>query len=169
MRIRTQRLELLACDTDLLRVLISDQVVFSQMLDIKIPDKFTEYGLSPLRYSMEKLEDPAESEWWTYLPILLNANILIGTCGYKGKPDHNGIVEIGYEIIEPLRNKGYAREIAKALIENAFRFEQVKLVRAHTFPEENASVKVLKSCNMKFIDTAYDPEYGVVWRWEISK
>jgi ribosomal-protein-alanine N-acetyltransferase len=169
MRIQTLRLELIACDRDLLRVLISDKVIFEKLLDIKIPEKFTEYGLSPLRYSMEKLEDLTESDWWTYLPILKDTNMLIGTCGYKGKPDENGMVEIAYEIIEPLRNQGYAREIAKALINRAFQFEQVKIVRAHTFPQENASVKVLKSCNLKFIDTSFDAEDGVVWRWEILK
>lgn len=167
MRIRTERLELLECDRDLLRILISNKDVFSKMLDIKIPEKFTEYGLSPLRYSMEKLEDSSQSGWWTYLPILSNANMIIGTCGYKGKPDLDGMVEIAYEIIETLRNHGYAREIAKALIENAFQNEDVKIVRAHTSPLENASVKVLKSCNMKFVDTSFDQEEGVVWRWEI--
>ena len=168
MRIRTRRLELLSCDQDILRILISDKSIFEKMFDIAIPEKFTEFGLSPLHYSMKKLNDPTESGWWTYLPLHLDTKMLIGTCGYKGKPDDHGVVEINYEIIEPMRNQGYAKEIAMALIERAFSFEEVKIVRAHTFPQENASVKVLKSCDMKFIDTSYDKENGVVWRWEIE-
>ncbi len=169
MRIHTERLELICCDHELLRTLIYDKTEFEKLIDIKIPEKFTEFGLPPLQYSMEKLADPGEIGWWTYLPVHIHANMLIGTCGYKGKPDKDGMVEIGYEVVEALRNKGYAKEIAQGLIKNAFRYHEVKIVRAHTLPEVNPSVRILKSCNMEFIDTIMDPEDGEVWRWEILK
>jgi RimJ/RimL family protein N-acetyltransferase len=168
MRLRTQRLELIPCDEDLLRILISDKSAFEKLLNIKIPEKFTDYGLAPLRYAMEKLTDPTESGWWTYLPVQMETNLLIGTCGYKGKPDHQGMVEIAYEVINPLRQKGFGREIASSLIMNAFNNPFVKIVRAHTSPDENPSVKILKSCNLKFTDIHFDPEEGKVWRWEIN-
>lgn len=169
MRIQTERLELISCDQELLRKLIYDTGEFAKLLDIKIPEKFTEFGLSPLQYSLDKLNDAAEIGWWTYLPVHIQANMLIGTCGYKGKPDKDGMVEIGYEVVEALRNKGYGKEIANALIKNAFRYDEVNFVRAHTLSEENASVNILKSCNLKFISTINDPEDGTIWRWEIQK
>jgi hypothetical protein len=169
MRIQTERLVLISCDQQLLRKLIYNTGEFGKLLDIKIPDKFSEFGLSPLQYSLDKLTDATEIGWWTYLPIHVEAGMLIGTCGYKGKPDKAGMVEIGYEVIEALRNKGYGREIASALIKNAFRYDDVTCVRAHTLAEENASVKILKSCNLKFISCFEDPDDGQLWRWEIQK
>ena len=41
------------------------------------------------------------------LPIEIETNTLIGSCGFKGEPI-NGKVEIGYEVTELFRNKGYS-------------------------------------------------------------
>ena len=127
MRIQSERLELIRCNQELLRALIYDRTEFEKILNVKIPEKYTEFGFTPLQYAIEKLNDPKESGWWTYLPIHVAANMLIGTCGYKGKPDNNGMVEIGYEVIQELRNKGYGKEIARALLEHAFHFEEVRI------------------------------------------
>src|SRR6266702_2366495 len=42
----------------------------------------------------------------------------------------------------------------------------VRLVRAHTLPEENASTRVLLKCGFRHLGTVVDPEDGPVWRWE---
>lgn len=61
-----------------------------------------------------------QKKWYCYLPIEIKSNTLIGSCGYKGGPSENGIVEIGYEVAEKFRNKGYATEIAGILTKIAF-------------------------------------------------
>lgn len=68
----------------------------------------------------------------------------------------------------PYQGRGYATEAAQALVEYAFESGQVRLVRAHTLPAENASTHVLTKCRFTWKGEVMDPEDGLVWRWELS-
>jgi ribosomal-protein-alanine N-acetyltransferase len=105
-------------------------------------------------------------KWWTYLPIHVWKNAVIGSCGFKGPPDSDGMVELGYEVIEQYRNRGYAREITHILINLAFKDDSVKKVRAHTLATSNPSASLLEKCGFKKIDEVQDEEDGPMWRWE---
>ena len=61
---------------------------------------------------------------------------------------------------------GYATEAAQSLTEYAFSSGKVRVVRAHTLPEPNASTRVLTKCGFRRIGEVIDPEDGLVWRWE---
>jgi len=93
---------------------------------------------------------------------------VIGQCGFKGPPTTDGTVEIAYSVAPEHQGKGYATEAAAALVGYAFEHGQVRLVRAHTLPEANASTRVLTKCGFRHIGEVIEPEDGVVWRWEIS-
>jgi len=93
---------------------------------------------------------------------------VVGTCGFKGPPDVGGIVEIAYGVAAEYQNQGYATEAAEALLEFAFASGQVRLVRAHTFAEANASARVLVKCGFRSVGEVIDPDDGAVWRWEAS-
>lgn len=90
----------------------------------------------------------------------------IGTALFKGPPDDHGVVEIAYAIVPASEGRGYATEAAGALVEFAFASGQVRLVRAHTLPEANASTRVLQKCGFRHTEAVVDPEDGLVWRWE---
>jgi [ribosomal protein S5]-alanine N-acetyltransferase len=92
----------------------------------------------------------------------------IGKCGFKGPPDADGVVEIAYGVSPEHEGKGYATEAAEALTNYAFDSGVVRLVRAHTLPERNASARVLTKCGFQLVGEAMDPEDGLVWRWERS-
>ena len=51
----------------------------------------------------------------------------------------------------------------------AFASGQVRIVRAHTIAEANASARVLIKCGFSSAGQAVDPEDGVVWRWETAQ
>lgn len=91
---------------------------------------------------------------------------VIGQCGFKGPPDADGTVEIAYMIEPEHQGKGYATEAAGALVAFAFNSGQVRVVRAHTLPESNASTRVLTKSGFHHIGEVTDPEDGLVWRWE---
>ena len=93
-------------------------------------------------------------------------DVVIGTCGFKGPPDGDGIVEIAYGIAPDHQGHGYATEAAAALVAYAFKSGQVRLVRAHTLPEASASTRVLAKCGFRRVGEVIDPEDGLVWRWE---
>jgi ribosomal-protein-alanine N-acetyltransferase len=92
---------------------------------------------------------------------------VVGMCAYKGPPNADAAVEIAYGINPEYQGRGYATEVARALVAFAFGSGQVRLVCAHTRPEENASTHVLTKCGFEWIGEVMDPEDGLVWRWEL--
>ena len=94
---------------------------------------------------------------------------VIGSAGFKGPPDQEGVVEIAYGIVPASEGRGYATEAAAALVTFAFSDNRVRLIRAHTLPTPNASTRVLAKCGFERVGEVVDPEDGLVWRWQRSK
>jgi ribosomal-protein-alanine N-acetyltransferase len=92
---------------------------------------------------------------------------VIGSAGFKGAPDGDGMVEVGYGIVPAYEGRGYATEVAKMLVAWAFASGDVRVVRAHTLPTANASTRVLTKCGFDFEGEVMDPDDGKVWRWEL--
>lgn len=95
-----------------------------------------------------------------------SAKTVVGSAGFKGPPTADGVVEISYGVNSDHQGKGYATEAAQALTTYAFSSGKVRLVRAHTRPEPNASTRVLAKCGFRRVGAVIDPEDGLVWRWE---
>jgi len=90
---------------------------------------------------------------------------LLGTCSFKGPPV-DGVVEIAYGTEPGHEGKGYATEMAQALVEYAVGTGEVRLVIAHTLPGGGASKRVLEKCGFEYIGDVVDPEDGTVSRFE---
>lgn len=97
--------------------------------------------------------------------VLRDTDTVVGSAGFKGPPA-DGVVEIAYGLSPEYQGKGYATEAAEALTAYAFDSGKVRVVRAHTLPESNASGRVLTKCGFQRIGEVIDPEDGLVWRWE---
>jgi len=107
--------------------------------------------------------------WKDGFAILHNADkTVIGLCGFTGPPGSDGAVEIAYGIASAYQNRGLAGEAARELIAYAMSTGQVRTIRAHTLPENNASTRVLTRCGFTRIGAVSHPEDGVVWRWEAA-
>jgi RimJ/RimL family protein N-acetyltransferase len=91
---------------------------------------------------------------------------VIGSASFKGAPDDDGVVEIAYGIAPGYQGRGYATEVAKALVAFALERVDVTSIRAHTLPENNASGRVLSKSGFHHLGEVVDPEDGLVWRWE---
>ena len=90
----------------------------------------------------------------------------VAVCAFKGPPDSSGIVEVSYGTDLAYRGRGYASEAAGALTEFALASGRVRLVRAHTRPDNVASARVLEKCGFRQVGQVIDPEDGLVCRWE---
>lgn len=114
------------------------------------------------------LQSATVPDLWTHGFALVHSasRTVIGMAGYKGPPDADGVVEIGYGVVPEYQGNGFATEAARALVSYAFADGRVRVVRAHTLPELNASTKVLTRCGFKRVGEVVDPEDGLVWRWE---
>jgi RimJ/RimL family protein N-acetyltransferase len=104
--------------------------------------------------------------WIGYLAE--DEDTVVGSCGYKGDC-HEGTVEIAYYSFPGYERRGFATEMARLLIELAWREREVRIIRAHTLREENASVRILRRLGFSFIGTIEDPEDGPVWRWDLAR
>lgn len=91
---------------------------------------------------------------------------VVGSAGFMGPPDADGMVEIAYGIVPSREGRGYATEAAGALVRFAQVDDRVRLIRAHTMPEANASTHVLRNCGFVHVGEVIDPDDGRVWRWE---
>ena len=170
MILETNNLKLISCDKEILTFAIEANKQLSNKINVTVPDNWTEFGVVALQYALDKLVNSEdEASWWTYLPVYKLNNTLIGSGGYKGKPTSDGIVEIGYEIVPQYRNRGFATEMTKALIANAFNYKSVKLIIAHTLGYENPSTKVLQKCGFVKVEQINDPEDGIIWKWELKR
>jgi RimJ/RimL family protein N-acetyltransferase len=98
--------------------------------------------------------------------VHLANDIVVGRIGFKGPPTADCVVEIAYGVELDHQGKGYATEAAEALTAYALSDEHVRVVRAHTRPEPNASTRVLTKCGFRCLGKVMDPEDGLVWRWE---
>jgi len=105
---------------------------------------------------------------WTHGFSLVHrdSDTVVGMCGFKGPPAADGVVEIAYGVSPEYRGKGYATEAAQSLTDYAIRSGKVRVVRAHTLPEPNASTRILTKCGFRRNGEVIDPEDGLVWRWE---
>jgi [ribosomal protein S5]-alanine N-acetyltransferase len=123
-------------------------------------------GVSPIWLAL--LDRSSFSDPWIHGFALVhqNSGTIVGRCGFKGPPAADGVVEIAYGVSPEHQGNGYATEAAAALVSYALSHEQVRIVRAHTLPESNASTRVLTKCGFQRVGEVIDPEDGLVWRWE---
>ena len=113
-----------------------------------------------------RMRSSAPSPWTHGFAMVERASgATVGSCAYKGPPDVEGVVEIAYGVEPAYRDRGFAKEAAAALVDYATQ-AGVRLVRAHTRPENGASARVLESCGFACLGEVVDPEDGLVWRWE---
>ncbi len=139
------------------------------------------FGISPAEGLREMfISDEVSPEWIAQLHNSTSAdpfrhgfalihkadNLVIGSLGFTGPPDQDGIVEIAYGIAPAYQNRGFATEAAKAGVEFALSRDTVTKVIAHTLPSFNASAHVLTKCGFEQVGEIEHPEDGLIWRWE---
>lgn len=170
--IETPRLRLIPFDDALFQALFqSDMYLLGQILDVKTPKVWTTYSdvveALPFFYESFRMNG---TDWASYFITHKADRMLLGTCGFKGKPNSEGMVEIGYEMHEDYRLQGLTTEAAQALKNFALASESVQFVRAHTISfADNPSVSILKKLGFELVGLFNDPDDGQVWRWEVHK
>ena len=84
-------------------------------------------------------------QWYAMWMIELRDGTHIGDLCFKGL-GANGVVEIGYGILEEYQGQGYATEAIDATVVWALKQSNVTRVEAETEPDNRASQRVLEKC-----------------------
>jgi RimJ/RimL family protein N-acetyltransferase len=170
MALDTARLRLLPHSPQNVLALIEGVQQYEQRTGLRVADGLREFyvsgEVSPAW--LDRLRAATVTDLWEhgFAVVHRDDGSVIGTAGFKGPPDENGMVEIAYGIAPGYQGRGYATEAAAALLAFATGDDRVRLVRAHTLPAANASTRVLTKCGFTRVGEVVDPEDGLVWRWE---
>lgn len=133
MKLETQRLLITPCTEEgLQRLSTSNEFKIGPHID---------------QYLEDLKKDPSLLGWGVWLVISKEDNTILGDIGFKGKPDSENIVEVGYGIVPSAQNKGYATEAVSEIIKWAFTFKNVEKIVAECRIDNVGSIRVLeKNC-----------------------
>lgn len=149
MELQTERLKIVPCTDESLSTYATKEY--------KIGSHINNY--------LEKLKkDSSLLGWGVWLVINKENNAIIGDIGFKGKPDLESTVEIGYGIAPSARNKGFATEGVNEIIKWAFSSGNVKRIVAECLIDNISSIKVLEKLNMNRIGTKEN-----MFLWQLIK
>jgi len=126
------------------------------------PDKESLETLPKIIKNLELVKEPTGFESW----MIVNQDnmTVIGDAGFKGRPNANGEVDIGYSIIKEEQKKGFGFETAKALTDWALLHESVKDITASCFIKNTASIRILEKLGMHEVSRNTEMIY-----WRLSK
>lgn len=158
--IRTPRLRIFPLDVRLLAVQTESRAALDAVLGLEKSDLLIDSHLEQAYREMYELCASHEDEYLWYTPwqiVVDGENRYIGSLGFKGAPDENGRVEIGYGIEDiSHRRKGYCAEAVLAACEWAMKQPGVTTVLAQTEEDNDASRDLLLKCG--FVRDGYGDE-----------
>src|SRR4051812_11799946 len=149
-QIITERLTLTACPLQVARAANGGKRQLETLVGAHVDEHWLdEDGRGLLSYYDYQLrEDPTMIGWGLWLIMLTQERIVFGSAGFKGKPDEDGTIEIGYGISPDYRRQGYTFEAASALKEWAFSHPEVRQLNAECLPDNIGSARILQKLGM---------------------
>ena len=168
----TPRLTLIPATAALVQAEIGPQDLFSQVLGAKVPENWPpELLVDVLPFFLEQLkQDPALVGWLSWYWVLRRTGteeaLLIGSGGFKGQPQPDGAIEIGYSILPQYQGRGYATEAVAGLLAWVFSYSEVIRAIAEAPQENRASIRVL--AKLGFDQTGQGSEADIV-RFELPR
>jgi RimJ/RimL family protein N-acetyltransferase len=168
--IDSARLRLVAANAALVRADLSGRGALEAALGVTVPDNWppTLYDRVPMETALRQLEETGQVGWSFWYLVLGHGDdgVLCGICGFKGAPDVDGAVEMGYSVLGQHRNTGIATEAVARLLRWAFSHRRVLRVAAETLPHLRQSIRVMEKNGFHFVGEG--SERGVV-RYEVHR
>lgn len=148
MKLETENLILYPLTKSLIKQILHDEVT-----DYSTSEWLTEDNRTLLTWMHEELYAfmPPKIGFTSWIFIEKSTKQVIGDGGYKGNPNAQGEIEIGYEIIKSKRQKGYATEAIEALLEWTLTQNEVKSIIAKCHYENIPSQNLLDKLGFKII------------------
>jgi ribosomal-protein-alanine N-acetyltransferase len=162
--LETERLTLVPLTLELAEALVEDRAGAERSLGAAIPADFPDAelgGYLPL-YARWLRTDPSALGYGPWLAISRAERALVANAGFLGKPKEDGSIEVGYGTEPAHRNRGYASEAVRALVEWGQAQPGVERVVSRCDPANTASIRVLEKCG--FVRRG---EAGGLLLWEL--
>jgi len=172
LRLLTSRLELVAATVELAQAEINNFPSLAQLLDTPRPASWPpplndEHSQQHFLASLQKAE-ASDAGWNLWFCVRREPRELVGNAGFKGSPA-DGLVEIGYSMLETHQRHGYATEAVQALVGWAFQNRAVQRVVADTLPELIPSIRVMQKSGFVFVGDGPIEDGMRTIRYELSR
>ncbi len=151
--IETKRMVLMTMPVDFIdKLIVNDDTAYSDYdivrTDEWLKNEFHEI-IVKMREGMTEEKEASGFDAWIFIDKA--DRTIIGDGGFKGEPDSEGRIDIGYGIVESRRGEGYGFEAVSALVEWGFRQKGVKIITADSNLDNTASLNLLEKIGMKRI------------------
>lgn len=156
----------IALDVEELKLYLDDFEGFKLKMNISSPrvsiDKEFRYLFN---IALGKIIKKPEIKLWLtpWIIILNKEQTFVGSLCFKGAPDLNGTIEVGYDVDEYYWNNGIATEALKGMIRHVHEIGRVKYIKAETEWDNLSSQAVLKKCGL----SRYKYSRGSIW-WRMK-
>ena len=165
--LHTARLELRPATAALLRAELDGPAALGAALGVAVPVSWPPelYDADAVRWTLGHLRDPAHGDPFGFYYALLGPGqlaqtaegALAGCGGFKGPPDAQGEVELGYAVAAEFRRLGLATEMVRGWSGFAFGHPDVRMVVGQTLDGMTASIGVLERAGFHFAGAGADP------------
>ena len=152
LRLETERLALVPFNGELIVALRSPGLL-ARALGAGVPEGWPDEELSRLLewYAPWVAEDSGRLGYGPWLIVAQPEHSVVGSAGFTGTPS-NGAIELGFGIHPDFRNRGYAAEAARALVDWGLAQPSVERIVARCDPGNAQSIRVLKKIGMINVD-----------------
>lgn len=179
--VQTERLELRPGSATALRAALESNAALAAALGADVPESWPPelYDADAVRWTLEQLGDRADGGRYGFYYLIRrpaeptdSSGALIGVGGFKGAPNAEGEVELGYGVVPEFQRQGYAAEAVRAWVALAFADPAVRTVVGQTLPSLVPSIGVLEKTGFRFAGAGADegaPEGEQVARYELTR
>jgi ribosomal-protein-alanine N-acetyltransferase len=171
-RLSTQRLELVPVTLDIVEaVMAGDRAATERAVGAALPPQWPNEELIARAFHValdEIRADPERRLWGDTLLITREAQPrVVGSVIFHGRPDDDGIAEVGYGVEDRSQLLGYATEGTRACVRWALEQPGVRAVTATTFPWHRASLRVIEKLGMRLLGTREHETLGELLVYEL--
>jgi ribosomal-protein-alanine N-acetyltransferase len=144
----TDRLRLVAGTEVLAAAEIEDRAEFARLLGAFVPERWPPDNLKDVLgyfYGLHK-EHPEWEGWLAWYAVRIDNDypILCGSIGFKGPPDKQRVVEIGFSVLPEFQGQGLATEMVAGMVRWAKSQSEARQIEAETNIDNRASIRVLE-------------------------
>jgi ribosomal-protein-alanine N-acetyltransferase len=164
----TARLELRPGTATALRAALEGPSALARALEAPVPAEWPPelYDDEAIRWTLNALGDRHDGGPLGFYYVILRpghqslapAGAVAGVGGFKGEPDANGEVELGYGIANAFQRHGLATEAVNAWVARAFADTRVRVVVGQTLRSLEPSIGVLMKAGFHLAGAGSDSD-----------